>query len=34
LGGYQRELRAFGAIAVDARQPVDRVVEAILACTR
>lgn len=33
LSGYQRELRAFGAIAVDATQPVDRVVDAILART-
>jgi AAA domain-containing protein len=33
LPGYQRELRAYGAIAVDATQPIDRVVEAILACT-
>lgn len=33
LPGYQRELRAYGATAVDATQPIDRVVEAILACT-
>jgi hypothetical protein len=31
LPGYQDRLRAFGAIPVDARQPIDQVVAAILA---
>jgi thymidylate kinase len=30
LPGYQARLREFGAIPIDARQPLDRVVEAIL----
>jgi hypothetical protein len=30
--GYQDRLRASGAVAVDARQPVDQVVDVILAC--
>jgi adenylate kinase family enzyme len=30
LPGYQDRLRAFGAIAIDARQPLDQVVDAIL----
>ena len=34
LPGYQRELRAFGAIPVDATQPLAHVVDAILAQTR
>jgi len=29
--GYQDRLRAFGAIAIDARQPLDQVVDAILS---
>jgi thymidylate kinase len=29
LPGYQERLRASGAIPVDARQPLDRVVDAI-----
>lgn len=29
--GYQARLRAFGAIAIDATQPLDQVVDAILA---
>jgi hypothetical protein len=33
LPGYQDRLRAFGAIPVDARQPLDQVVDAILSCT-
>jgi hypothetical protein len=33
LPGYQARLRAFGAIPVDARQPLDQVVDAILART-
>jgi len=32
LPGYQARLRASGAIAIDARQPLDQVVDAILAC--
>ena len=31
LPGYQARLRAFGAIPIDARQPLDHVVGAILA---
>ena len=31
--GYQDRLRAFGAILIDARQPLDQVVDAILSCT-
>jgi gluconate kinase len=31
LPGYQARLRACGAIAIDARQPLDRVVDAVLA---
>jgi hypothetical protein len=31
LPGYQARLRAFGAIPVDARQPLDRVVDEILS---
>ena len=30
LPGYQARLRAFGAISIDARQPLDEVVNAIL----
>jgi adenylate kinase family enzyme len=30
LPGYQARLRAFGAIPIDARQPLDQVVDAIL----
>lgn len=33
LPGYQDRLRAFGAIAIDARQPLDQVVDAILSHT-
>jgi hypothetical protein len=33
LPGYQDRLRAFGAIAIDARQPLDQVVDAILSRT-
>ena len=33
LPGYQARLRAFGAIPIDARQPLDQVVDAILAHT-
>jgi len=33
LPGYQARLRAFGAIAIDARQPLDQVVDAILSHT-
>lgn len=33
LRRYHEELRAFGAIAVDATQPVDLVADAILAHT-
>ncbi len=33
LPGYQARMRAFGAIPVDARQSLDRVVDAILAQT-
>ena len=33
LPGYQARLRAFGAIPVDARRPVDQVVDEILART-
>ncbi len=33
LPGYQARLRAFGAIPVDARQPLDQVVDAILSRT-
>lgn len=32
LPGYQEELRAFGAIVVDATQPIDCVVATVLAC--
>lgn len=31
LPGYQDRLRAFGAIAIDARQPLDQVIEAIFS---
>jgi hypothetical protein len=31
LPGHQARLRAFGAIPIDARQPLDQVVDAILA---
>jgi hypothetical protein len=31
LPGYQARLRAFGAISIDARQPLDQVVDAILS---
>jgi adenylate kinase family enzyme len=34
LAGYQDQLRAFGVIPVDARQPVGQVVDQILARTR
>ena len=34
LPGYQGRLRASGAIAIDARQPLDQVVDAILSHTR
>jgi shikimate kinase len=33
LPGYQDRLRAFGAIAIDASQPLDQVVDAILSHT-
>ena len=33
MPGYQDRLRAFGAIPVDARQPLDQVADAILSCT-
>jgi hypothetical protein len=33
LPGYQARLRAFGAIAIDARQPRDQVVDVILSHT-
>jgi shikimate kinase len=33
LPGYQDRLRAFGAIPIDARQPLDQVVDAILSRT-
>jgi shikimate kinase len=33
LPGYQDRLRAFGAIAIDARQPLDQLVEAVLSHT-
>jgi hypothetical protein len=33
LPGYQDRLRAFGAIPIDARQPLGRVVDAILSHT-
>jgi hypothetical protein len=33
LPGYQDRLRAFGAIPIGARQPLDQVVDAILSCT-
>lgn len=33
LPGYQDRLRASGAIPIDARQPLDDVVDAILSCT-
>jgi shikimate kinase len=33
MPGYQDRLRAFGAIPVDARQPIDQVADAILSCT-
>ncbi len=31
LPGYQARLRAFGAIPIDARQPLDQVVDAIIS---
>jgi adenylate kinase family enzyme len=31
LPGYQDRLRAFGAVAIDARRPLDQVVDAILS---
>ena len=34
LPGYQDRLRASGAIPIDARQPLDQVVDAILAAQR
>ncbi|HET7014361.1 MAG TPA: hypothetical protein VFI65_10650 [Streptosporangiaceae bacterium] len=34
LRGYQEELRAHGAIPVDATQPIEQVVDAILVRTR
>jgi thymidylate kinase len=34
LPGYQARMRAFGAIPIDARQPLDHVVDAMLAQTR
>lgn len=33
LSGYQADLRAIGAIPIDATQPIDQVVDAILART-
>jgi thymidylate kinase len=33
LPGYQDRLRAFGAIPIDARQPLDQVVDVILSRT-
>jgi adenylate kinase family enzyme len=33
LPGYQAQLRASGAIAIDARQPLSRVIDAILSRT-
>ena len=33
LPGHQDRLRAFGAIPIDARQPLDQVVDAILSHT-
>ena len=33
LPGYQARLRAFGAIPIDARQPLDQVLDAILSHT-
>jgi AAA domain len=33
LPGYQARLRAFGAIPIEARQPLDQVVDAILSHT-
>ena len=33
LPGYQARLRAYGAIPIDARQPLDQVVDAILSHT-
>ena len=33
LPGHQKRLRAFGAIPIDARQPLDQVVDAILSHT-
>jgi hypothetical protein len=33
LPGYQERLRAFGAVVIDARQPLDQVVDAILSRT-
>jgi hypothetical protein len=33
LPGHQNRLRAFGAIPIDARQPLDHVVDAILSHT-
>ena len=33
LPGYQARLRAFGAIPIDARQPLDHVADAILSHT-
>jgi hypothetical protein len=33
LPGHQNRLRAFGAIPIDARQPLDQVVDAIFSCT-
>jgi hypothetical protein len=33
LPGHQERLRAFGAIPIDARQPLDQVVDAILSHT-
>jgi hypothetical protein len=33
LPGHQDRLRAFGVIPIDARQPLDQVVDAILSCT-
>jgi hypothetical protein len=33
LPGYQAQLRASGAIPIDARQPLSRVIDAILSRT-
>jgi hypothetical protein len=33
MPGYQDRLRAFGAIPIDATQPLDQVADAILSCT-